>query len=1001
MINTILTNSLDYSQDDQEEIHLSRYIQSHGLLLAVNITDFTILQVSDNTQEFLGITPQFLLRQNLKYLLSSPKIKIIKNFLKNNSENTFVHTFNITNLQSRKTTKFIGFIHQFNQTFILELEPYLSTNKKSLLDYTNLLESVIFNIANANKTGNIYQNIAQEVRKIIQFDRVMIYRFEHDDSGIVIAEDKKEDIESYLGLHYPAFDVPPKARKLYCQNNVRIIPDVYYQPITIIKNDHPLNHEPLNLSNSKLRSLSPCHIQYLKNMGVAASMSISLVNENRLWGLIACHNYIPKYIGYEAQQICKFIGKFAAIELVNYREYKLNSYRQKVTLIQEQLNHSLKNELDDIGNIFKRNQTSFLNLVKATGAAILLQGQVILIGNTPSVTETKDLISWVLNHNQSEIFHTDCLLQIYPQAINFQNIASGILAISIVIQQKSYHIIWFRKEQIQTVNWAGNPEESVLIDSNNQPQLTPRKSFALWQETVQNKSLPWQEFELEVAQEMRNSLMLVALEFSQIALQKAAEEAEIANRAKSQFLAKMSHELRTPLNAILGFTQILNHNQSLSSEDQESLNIISRSGEHLLNLINDVLDMSKIEAGQLTLNENYFDLYRLIYSLTEMFNIKVTNKEIDLITHFHSAVNHYVFGDEGKLRQILINLVSNAIKFTDNGYVAIRVCKVCEPKTFLDVTAEPGKKFFELTVEDTGLGISEQDQKLVFESFMQSKGNRQFMQGTGLGLAISRQFARLMGGDITVKSILGQGTTFTCYVQLQIANQNDVVSPPKNNRKVIGLAPGQPKYKILIVEDILENRLLLVKLLEFVDFEIRSAENGHEAIDICQEWQPDLIWMDIQMPVMDGYEATRKIRSYEHGKNITIIALTASAFAEDREAILQVGCDDVVAKPFTENTLFEKMAQYLQINYIYAEGKESEKITYSQYPLTKLTISDLQFMPSDWIQQVHYAATIIDDEQLYQLFTQIPAENQPIAEHLKMLVDNFDLETIIKITSTS
>ncbi|BAT54167.1 multi-sensor hybrid histidine kinase [Nostoc sp. NIES-3756] len=994
-----LSEKFDITNCDREPIHIPGLIQPHGVLIVLQAPELKIIQASENTNAVFGLSAESLIGKHLSYLILPEQVSNIQSFL-THEDQVFIQLLRINHqiLDSNpeiagllESVLFLSVLHRCEDVLILELEPQVSKATNNYLESYQLLEKAINNIRNSTTLAELYQNITHELRQITQFDRVVIYKFEADNSGVIIAEDKQSHLDSYLGLHYPASDIPAQARRLYYQKWLRLIPDVNYQPVKLIPTNNPLTETPLDLSNSVLRSVSPLHIEYLQNMGVAATVCVSLINENRLWGLIACHHYTPKNVDYEVRKMCEFIGKFASIELLNKQERSLHSYRQQVKLIQEQLRQALSDESEYIGSVFKRNETNLLNLVQAQGAAILLAGQLTLLGVTPTPTDTQAIVNWLMSQNTQEIIYTDSLPQLYPKAEDFKDKACGLLAISIVLNHSSYHIIWFRAEQIHTVNWAGNPHKPVTIDLDNSLRLSPRKSFELWKETVKDKSLPWQHFDIEVAHEMKNNLMLAALEFSHTALKKAAEHAEIANRAKSQFLAKMSHELRTPLNAILGFTQLIARNQSLSHEDRENLDIISRSGEHLLGLINDVLEMSKIEAGQLTLNENYFDLHRLLYSIREMFALKAADKGLDLTIYLSPEVNQYVCGDENKLSQILINLIGNAIKFTVIGHVAL---KVSYPP---DCATSSGKVIIEFEVEDTGPGIDAEDIELIFDAFVQAKSGRQFTQGTGLGLPISRQFARLMGGEVTVKSILNQGTTFTCRIQLTVAETVDVLPLAQITRRVIGLEPGQPHYRILIVEDIQENRQLMVKLLESVGFEVCAAENGLQAINICNEWQPHLIWMDIQMPIVDGYEATNQIRAMSQGKNIAIIALTANAFEEDRKAVLKVGFDDFVAKPFEETTLFDKMSDYLGVRYIYAESSP-QKLSEPKKTSLQLTVADLQIMPADWIAQVHEAALVIDDVRLYELLNQIPQSEQQLANALKDLVDNFNLETIVNIT---
>jgi|GEM_PF-2453736 len=383
-------------------------------------------------------------------------------------------------------------------------------------------------------------------------------------------------------------------------------------------------------------------------------------------------------------------------------------------------------------------------------------------------------------------------------------------------------------------------------------------------------------------------------------LQSAAEAAEAATRAKSQFLANMSHEIRTPLNAILGFVQLMQRAPGRGEDDLRSLEALSKSGDHLLTLINDVLSMAKIEAGRTTAQVTGFDLHRMLAAVGEMFRLRAEAKGLAFAIDTAPDVPPAVRGDEAKLRQVLINLLGNAMKFTDRGRV------------MLSVYWRDGRGSF--AVEDTGRGIARDDQPGLFEAFTQAGATH--LEGTGLGLAICRNYVRLMGGDIRVESELGAGARFSFDVPLPPA-EGEIAAAPER-RKVIALAPDQPSYRLLVADDTPENRMLLERLFRSVGFDVRCAADGKEAIDVWSDWKPDLVWMDIRMPVLDGYGATRAIRAAEgEARRTKIIALTASVFDHDRETIIAAGCDDFVAKPFLEETLFARLAQHLGVRWEY------------------------------------------------------------------------------------
>ncbi len=482
---------------------------------------------------------------------------------------------------------------------------------------------------------------------------------------------------------------------------------------------------------------------------------------------------------------------------------------------------------------------------------------------------------------------------------------------------------------------------------------------------------------------------------------KAEKAAEAASRAKSEFVANMSHELRTPLNLILGFTQILGHDSLLTQEQRNYLEIISRSGEHLLELIDDVLELSRIEAGKQSLNPSVFDFYYFLDCLEELFQVKAEEKGLYLTFYISPDVPQYIKTDQQKLRCCLLNLIGNALKFTQSGSVALRVSLIKDNYNQTSIHFE---------VEDTGPGIPPTEINHVFKAFAQTETGRKEIEGVGLGLAISQRFVQLMGGQITVNSTVGKGTTFLFDINLVSFEEAEIVVTPR--QQVIGLEPNQKHYKILVVDDTKENRLLLVKLLEPVGFEVQEAENGQEAVEKWLSFQPDLIWMDTRMPVMDGIQATKEIRAMETKKAVTtpslytrgtvIIALTASFFEEKKAEILAAGSDDFLRKPFAEEALFEKMAQLLNIRYIYESLPPSNlvnrKLKAFHQKLDSFILEKMVVMPAIWIGELQQAAKNFDEDLVNQLIRQIPENNAELAEALKELLKEFRLDIIYQIT---
>ncbi|WP_017304059.1 sensor histidine kinase [Spirulina subsalsa] len=725
----------------EEPIHLISQIQPHGLVFVLGEPDLKILQVSSNTRAILGVSPDQVLHKNLEDVLDSVQIEPLKIGL---TEDNF-DWVNPSKVWARtKGDEYMVFDAVFHRNpegyLILELEPAISQENIPFLSFYHLAKTSIYQLEKTRTLEEFCQVIVQEVRKVTDFDRVMLYKFEEDGHGVVIAEDKIPELEPYLGLHYPESDIPKQARKLFASNVIRQIPDAWTTPVSLVPTIHPVSDRPIDLTYSILRSPSTCHLEYLHNMGVGASLTISLIQDGELWGLIACHHRTPKFISYELRKACEFLGQVIFAEISAREETADHDYHLKLASIQTRLIDHMGQDDNFVEGLVKH-QPNLLDLTNAQGAAICLGGQYITLGNVPKAEDLNFLVQWLSkNMEDREIFCTDSLARWYSDAETFKDVASGLLAIPI---SKQNYVLWFRPEVIQTVNWGGDPGKAYeTTQEADTVKLSPRKSFELWKETVRLKSLPWQGVEVKAALGLRKAIVNIVLRQAD-ELAQLAQDLERSNAELRKFAYVASHDLQEPLNQVANYVQLLalRYNQQLDEDAHEFIDFAVEGVSLMQTLIDDVLAYSRVDMKgiEFELTEVELALKRALGNLRGRIaenQATITYDSLPMVT-----------ADGTQLMQLFQNLIVNAIKFRS------------EAPPVIHIGAHRLEEEWLFSVQDNGMGLDPQFAERIFVIF-QRLHTRDEYPGTGMGLAICKKIIECHRGRIWVESELGQGATF-------------------------------------------------------------------------------------------------------------------------------------------------------------------------------------------------------------------------------------------------
>jgi light-regulated signal transduction histidine kinase (bacteriophytochrome) len=729
-------SDLDLTACEREPIHVPGSIQPHGLLVAISSADRRITRASANIETVLGLPPPAIIGRTLE-----EAVPLLGSLLKRESRDMpeepgirFLRTLAVDTLQGEREFDVVTYAP--SDEIVLELEAVASRAADGFEGLYPTLRRFVERLDGAATVDALCRLAAEDVRGITGFDRVLVYRFDEHWNGTVIAEARNEELPSYLDLRFPASDIPAQARELYRRNRLRIIPDAGYRPVPV----ESARPEPLDMSHSVLRSVSPVHIQYMHNMGTMASMSISVLRDGQLWGLISCHNRLPLTVSLQARNACDFLAQMFSLQLAGRERASAAEERIHLRRLQSRLLASMAAEERFIEGLVA-GADDLLELAGAQGAAVVAGDHCWRLGDTPDEGEVRRLFGWLSANHREDVYVTDSLPAAYPPARAFAERASGLLAISISKMHASY-VLWFRPEVVQTVKWGGDPTKPVQAEGSTL-RLHPRLSFETWKETVRERSLPWSANAVEAVKELRNSVVGIVLRRAE-ELASVNDELRRSNKELEAFSYSVSHDLRAPFRHIVGYSELLKRREGerLSDQGRRYVDTIIDSAYMAGTLVDNLLNFSQM--GRTALKPRAVDMNALVADVRQGLVMEVGDRAID----WKVGPLDRVVADPTMIRLVVENLVSNAVKYTRPRERAV---------IEIGSAREPGETVF--FVRDNGVGFDMAYVGKLFGVFQRLHRVEEF-EGTGIGLANVRRIVERHGGRTWAEGALDKGAAF-------------------------------------------------------------------------------------------------------------------------------------------------------------------------------------------------------------------------------------------------